>query len=67
VLVGFRSNVTLGDPPLEWAHIKDIHVEKGWWAGNRWNRQGEPIYGISQGSNALSVNLDSPQAIRVYW
>ncbi len=67
VLVGFRSNVTLGDPPLEWARIKDIHVEKGWWAGNRWNREGEPIYGISQGSNALSVNLDSPQAIRVYW
>jgi len=47
--------------------MKDVHVEKGWWAGNHWTREGEPIYGMSHGSNALSVSLDSPQAIWVYW
>lgn len=67
VLVGFRCTVTLRDPSVEWAHISNVHVEKGKWTGDRWIPEGGAVHNLNQGNNAFSVSLDSPQAVRVYW
>jgi hypothetical protein len=67
LIVGYRCDVSLWNEQFIWPSMQRVHVEKGHWMGNRWQRDGEPDYGIDQARRTLSVTLDAPQAIRVYW
>jgi hypothetical protein len=65
--VGYRTAVSWTDPAFSWPEIKNLRVEKVAWNRDRWERDGEPAYGINQSTKILSVDLGSPQAVRVTW
>jgi hypothetical protein len=67
LLLGFRSNVSFHDPVFQWPGLKQVRVEKVYWAGDRWVRDGEPAYGFNQSNRTLEIELDNPQAVRVTW
>lgn len=67
LFVGFRSSVSFKDPAFHWPQIKKVHVESGYWAGDRWNKDGEPTFRFNQSEGALGIELDAPQAVRVAW
>ncbi len=67
LLVGYRSHVSWSDPGFRWPEIKNIRVERVVFAGDHWDRDGEPSYGVDQSKKILSVDLDSPQAVLVTW
>jgi len=67
LVVGYRSHVSWSDPSFRWPEMKNIRVRKVVWAGDHWNREGEPSYGVDQSKEILSVDLDSPQAVLVTW
>ena len=67
LLVGYRASVSLNDPGFRWPAMKAVHVEKGYWSGERWVKDGEPAYGVNQSDLTLSVDLDVPQVVRVSW
>ena len=67
LLVGYRSNVSFHDAIFRWPGVKEVRVERVYWAGDHWVRDGEPAYGLNQSSNTLDVELDNPQAVRVSW
>jgi hypothetical protein len=67
LLVGYRVGVSLQDPAFQWPEMKSIRVEKVRWAGEHWERDGEPSYGVDQSKQTLGVELDAPQAVRVSW
>ncbi len=67
LLVGYRASVSLNDPAFRWPVMKAVHVEKGYWSGEHWVKDGEPAYGINQSDFTLTVDLDVPQAVRVSW
>ncbi len=67
LVVGYRSVVSFQDPQFEWPTLKNVRVERGYWANGRWNKDGEPTYGINQSARVLDVDLDTPQAVRVSW
>lgn len=48
LVVGYRSRVSWSDPAFRWPEMKNIHVEKVVWAGNHWDRESEPSYGVDQ-------------------
>ncbi len=67
LLVGYRASVSLSDAAFRWPAMKAVHVEKGYWSGERWVKDGEPAYDINQSDLGLSVDLGVPQAVRVSW
>ncbi len=67
LFVGYRAGVSLKDLAFQWPAMKTVVVEKGYWSGDRWVKDGEPSYDVNQSSLTLSVNLDVPQAVRVSW
>jgi hypothetical protein len=67
LLVGYRANVSFTDPAFQWPVMKQIRVERVYWAGDHWNRDGEPNYGIDQSKKTLDIDLDTPQAVLVSW
>ncbi len=67
LLVGYRTSVSFHDPAFVWPAMKNIRVEKIYWAEDRWNKDGEPTYGIDQSKKTLDVELGTAQAARVSW
>ena len=65
--VGFRTRVSWQNAASNWPEMKKLRVERVFWSRNRWERDGEAAYGVNQSDKILSVDLDSPQAIRVNW
>jgi len=67
LLVGYRATVSFTDPTFQWPAMKQIRVERVSWAGDHWNQDGAPNYGVDQSKKILDINLDTPQAILVSW
>jgi len=67
LVVGFRTRVSWQDAALSWPQIQKLSVERVGWNGSHWARDGEAAYGVNQSDKILSVDFDSPQAIRVNW
>jgi hypothetical protein len=67
LLVGYRASVSFNDPAFVWPAMKNIHVEKIYWADDHWNKDGEPAYGVDQSKKTLDIELDTAQAVRVSW
>ena len=67
LVVGFRAQVSWHDAAFTWPGIQKLKVERVAWNRNHWERDGEPAYGVNQSTRTLSLNLDSPQAVRVSW
>ena len=67
LLVGYRASVSLKDPAFRWPAMRAILVEKGYWSGDRWVKEGEPGYDVNQSDLTLSLDLEVPQAVRVSW
>jgi Beta-galactosidase len=67
LLVGYRANVSFTDPAFRWPTMKQIRVEKVYWAGDHWNQDGEPNYGVDQSKKTLDIDLNTPQAVFVSW
>lgn len=65
--LGFRTAVSWQDPAFSWPGMKSLRVEKVVWNHDHWDREGEPAYGVNQSHKVLSLDLGSPQAIRVRW
>jgi hypothetical protein len=65
--VGFRTRVSWQNAASNWPEMKKLRVERVFWSRNHWERDGEAAYGVNQSDKILSVDLDSPQAIRVNW
>jgi len=67
LLVGYRASISFNDPTFVWPEMKSIQVEKVYWSDDRWNKDGEPTYGVDQSKKTLEVELNTPQAVRVSW
>ena len=67
VIVGYRCDVSLWNEVFKWPALKQVHVEKGSWAGNQWRSEGEPLYEVDQVQKRLGVQLNEPQVVRLYW
>jgi hypothetical protein len=67
LLVGYRASVSLRDPAFRWPAMKAIRVEKGYWSGDRWVKDGETSYDVNQSNLTLTLDLEVPQAVRVSW
>ena len=67
LLVGYRASVSFNDLAFQWPDMNSIRVEKVYWAGDHWNKDGEPTYGVDQSKKTLDIELDTAQAIRVSW
>ena len=67
LVVGFRTRVSWQDAALSWPQILKLRVERVAWNGSHWASDGEAAYGVNQSNKILSVDFDSPQAIRVNW
>jgi hypothetical protein len=67
LVVGFRTRVSWQNAASDWPEIRKLRVERVFWSRNHWERDGEATYGVNQSDKILSVDLDSPQAIRVNW
>src|SRR5260370_24407850 len=67
LLVGYRATVSVTDPTFQGPARKQIRVERVSWAGDHWNQDGAPNYGVDQSKKILDINLDTPQAILVSW
>ena len=67
LLVGYRSSVSFTDPTFLWPRLKQVRVQKVSWAGDHWNNDGEPYYGVDQAKKTLDMELNDPQAILVSW
>ena len=67
LLVGYRASVSFGDPAFRWPELRNIRAEKVYWAGDRWNEDGELTYGVDQSKKALNIELESAEAVRVSW
>jgi hypothetical protein len=67
LLVGYRASVSFNDPAFVWPAMKNIRVEKTYWADDHWNKDGEVTYGVDQSKNTFGIQLDTAQAVRVSW
>jgi Glycosyl hydrolases family 35 len=67
LLVGYRTSVSFTDPAFQWPAMKQIRVERVYWAGDHWNQDGEPNYGIDQSNKTLDIDLNTPQAVLASW
>ncbi len=67
LLVGYRSSVSFQDSAFQWPGVKNLRVERVRWAGDGWGKDGEPAYWLNQSNKTLEVELDTAQAVRVYW
>ena len=67
LLVGYRASVSFNDPAFQWPEMNSIRVEKVYWEGDHWNKDGDPTYGVDQSKKTLDIELDTAQAIRVSW
>jgi hypothetical protein len=65
--VGYRSSVSLKDPAFQWPEMRNVQVMKVYWAGDHWNKDGEPGYSVDQSNMTLYVELDTPQVVLVTW
>src|SRR5439155_162039 len=59
--------LTVSYPEFQWPMMKQIRVERLYWAGDHWNPDGEPNYGVDQSKKTLDIDLDTPQAVLVSW
>ncbi len=67
MFVGYRSEVILHSDAFRWPTLKAVHIERGRWQDEQWQKEGEPLHGFDQSKNTLSVDLDFPQVVRVFW
>jgi hypothetical protein len=67
LLVGFRASISFADPSFQWPTMKQVRVQKVYWAGDRWKEDGAPNYGVDQSKKTLDIELESPQAVLVSW
>jgi hypothetical protein len=67
LIVGYHASVSFTDSTFQWPDMKQIRVEKVYWAGDHWNRDGEPEYYVDQSHKTLEVVLDTPQAVLISW
>ncbi len=67
LVLGYRCGVTLSGPGFKWPALRTVRVEKGQWAGDRWQAEGQPLHGFDQSKQTLEVELDVPQAVRISW
>lgn len=67
LVVGYRTSVSWSDPTFHWPEMRNVSVNRVFWDGDHWSRDGEPAYGVNQSHHLLSVDLDSPQAVLVSW
>src|SRR5712691_3687203 len=57
LIVGYRASVSFTDPAFQWPEMNRIRVEKVYWAGDHWNKDGEPTYGVDQSKKTLDIEL----------
>ena len=67
LVVGYRVSASFQDPMFEWPTMQKIRVHKVYWAGDHWNGDGEPEYYVDQSNKTLDVDLDTPQAVLIFW
>ncbi len=67
VIVGYRVHAAILGERFTWPALREVHVERGAWVGDRWTRQGEPYYYIDQSEQSINIELETPQVIRVWW
>ena len=47
--------------------MRKLRVQKVYWAGDHWVGDGEPEYYVDQTNTTLEVDLDTPQAVLIFW
>jgi hypothetical protein len=67
LVVGYRIRASFRDPIFQWPSIQKIRVQRVYWAGDHWNGDGEPEYYVDQSNKTLDVDLDTPQAVLIFW
>jgi len=67
LIVGYRASASFTDPAFQWPVMKQIHVQKVNWKGDRWDRDGEAEYYVDQSNKTLQVELGTPQALLISW
>jgi hypothetical protein len=67
LLVGYRVGVLFSDVAFQWPTVQQLQVRRVYWAGDHWNKDGEPNYGVDQSRKTVEVDLDTPQAILLSW
>jgi len=67
VIIGYRCEVSIANEIFTWPTLEKVRVEKGHWVGNRWESEGEAVYGINQPNKTLEIDLDFPEVVRVTW
>ena len=67
LVVGYRTSASFRDPAFQWPTMKQIRVEKVYWADDHWNGDGEPEYYVDQSNRTLDVDLNAPQVLRISW
>ena len=67
LVVGYRASVSFTDSAFVWPEMKNIRVNRVYWAADHWNMEGEATYGLDQSKKTLEIELDTAQAVRVSW
>lgn len=67
LVAGFRTSVSFTDPAFQWPSMRQIHVEKVFWAADHWVDDGAPEYYVNQSDKELEVSLSSPQVVLITW
>jgi len=67
LVVGYRVSAAFKDPIFQWPTMRKLRVQKVYWAGDHWVGDGEPEYYVDQTNTTLDVDLDTPQAVLIFW
>jgi len=67
LVLGYRASVSFNDWAFVWPEMKNIRVNRVYWAGDHWNMDGEATYGLNQSKKTLEIELSTAQAVRVSW
>jgi hypothetical protein len=67
LVLGYRASVSFNDWAFVWPEMKNIRVNRVYWAGDHWNMDGEATYGLNQSKKTLEIELGTAQAVRVSW
>jgi len=67
LVLGYRASVSFNDSAFVWPEMKNIRVNRVYWAADHWNMDGEATYGLNQSKKTLEIELGTAQAVRVSW
>jgi hypothetical protein len=67
MFVGYRVHVAIFGERFTWPALREVHIERGAMVDDRWTKQGEPYYYVDQSEQSINIELETPQAIRVWW